>query len=180
MTDHSEMRAHFLQGRAGDQKAHHAFLSEAARLLRAYFRKRMPNSADAEDLVQDVLLALHARRDTYDLNYPLTAWMFAIAKHRHFDFLRRHRRRRETSWDGLECAAADPAFDACDARRDLASFMARLPEKQQTVLRLVKLEQRHVREVAAATHLTESDIKVSTHRALKSMQKWARQSALSA
>ena len=39
--------------------------------------------------MQETLVALHTRRDTYDPNYPLTAWMYAIARYRLIDFLRR-------------------------------------------------------------------------------------------
>ena len=90
MADEAHLRALLLQGLAGDDAAHRAFLTEAAGLLRAYFRNRLRGQAeDAEDLVQETLVALHTRRDTYDPNYPLTAWMYAIARYRLIDFTAR-------------------------------------------------------------------------------------------
>lgn len=175
MTDGNELRRQLLSGRAGDERAYHAFLTNVAQLLRRYFRKRLSSCADAEDLVQDVLLALHKHRDRYDERYPLTAWVHAIAKHRMCDDLRRRARRRETALEGLQLAANDPAFAAADAKRDLATLMSRLPAKQQTVVRLVKLEQWTVKEASCAARMSLSDVKVSTHRAVRAMQKFALQ-----
>lgn len=172
MADEAHLRALLLQGLAGDDAAHRAFLTEAAGLLRAYFRNRLRGQAeDAEDLVQETLVALHTRRDTYDPNYPLTAWMYAIARYRLIDFLRRAKHRITASLDGVDVGDIDPQFDASDAKRDVAVLLDKLPEKQRTAIRLVKLEDRSVKEAASQTGLSESDIKISIHRGLKTLMR---------
>jgi RNA polymerase sigma-70 factor (ECF subfamily) len=173
MADESALRALLLNGLAGDEAAHRSFLTEAAALLRSYFRNRLRGRAeDAEDLVQETLVALHTRRDSYDPAYPLTAWMYAIARYRLIDFLRRAKHRAHASLDdGLDIGGADPEYDASDARRDVTTLLAKLPEKQRIAIRLVKLEERSVREAAAATGLSESDIKISIHRGLKTLMR---------
>lgn len=170
MADEAHLRALLLQGLAGDEAAHRAFLTEAAALLRAYFRNRLRGSPeDAEDLVQETLVALHTRRDSYDPNYPLTAWLYAIARYRLIDHLRRAKHRAHASIDGLDFGEADPEYEASDARRDVSALLDKLPEKQKTAIRMVKLEEKSVREAAAATGLSESDIKISIHRGLKTL-----------
>jgi RNA polymerase sigma-70 factor, ECF subfamily len=172
MADEAHLRALLLQGLAGDEAAHRQFLTEAAGLLRAYFRNRLRGQAeDAEDLVQETLVALHTRRDSYDPSFPLTAWMYAIARYRLIDFLRRSKRRTHASLDGLDFGETDPQFDASDARRDVGALLEQLPEKQRTAIRLVKLEEKSVREAADATGLSESDIKISIHRGLKTLMR---------
>jgi RNA polymerase sigma-70 factor (ECF subfamily) len=172
MADEAHLRALLLKGLAGDEAAHRAFLGEAAALLRAYFRNRLRGRPeDAEDLVQETLVALHTRRDSYDPNYPLTAWLYAIARYRLIDFLRRAKRRTHASLDGIDVGEVDPDYDASDARRDIAVLLDKLPEKQRTAIRLVKLEERSVREAADATGLSESDIKISIHRGLKTLMR---------
>ena len=172
MADEAQLRASLLRGLAGDEAAHRAFLTEAAALLRAYFRNRLRGRAeDAEDLVQETLVALHMRRDTYDPGYPLTAWLYAIARYRLIDFLRRAKRRAHASLDGIDVGEIDPDYAASDARRDVAVLLDKLPEKQRTAIRLVKLEERSVREAADATGLSESDIKISIHRGLKTLMR---------
>jgi RNA polymerase sigma-70 factor (ECF subfamily) len=172
MADEAHLRALMLKGLAGDQAAHRAFLTEAAALLRAYFRNRLRGQAeDAEDLVQETLVALHTRRDSYDPNYPLTAWMYAIARYRLIDHLRRQRHRNHASLDGLDVADSDPEYEASDARRDVTVLLEKLPEKQRTAIRLVKLEEKSVREASSLTGLSESDIKISVHRGLKTLMR---------
>lgn len=172
MADEAHLKALFLKGLAGDAGAHRAFLTEAAGLLRAYFRNRLRGQAeDAEDLVQETLVALHTRRDSYDANYPLTAWMYAIARYRLIDFLRRSKRRTHADIDGLEIGEVDPQYEASDAKRDVSALLEKLPEKQRRAIQLVKLEEKSIREAADATGLTESDIKISIHRGLKTLMR---------
>lgn len=173
MADETQLRALFLAGIGGDTASHRAFLTEAAGLLRAFFRNRLRGAPDdAEDLVQETLVALHTRRDSYDPAFPLKAWMYAIARYRLIDFLRRKKRRGpHTSIDDIDIGAPDADYDASDAQRDVTTLLERLPSKQQTAIRLVKLEEKSVREAAALTGLTESDIKISIHRGLKTLMR---------
>lgn len=171
MADEAKLRGLMLRGLAGEEGAHRAFLTEAAALLRGFFRNRLRHAPeDAEDLVQETLLALHSRRDTYDPEQPLTAWMYAIARYRLIDHIRRVRRRGvHNSLDDLDMGDSDPEYEASDARRDVATLLEKLPQKQQAAIRLVKLEEKSVKEAAALTGFSESDIKISVHRGLKTL-----------
>ena len=51
-------------------------------------------SADVEDVVQDVLMTVHAVRHTYDPKRPFGPWLVAIAHGRIIDQLRRQTRRK--------------------------------------------------------------------------------------
>ncbi|MBN8606024.1 MAG: sigma-70 family RNA polymerase sigma factor [Caulobacterales bacterium] len=172
MADEAALRALLLKGLAGDEAAHRAFLTEAAALLRAFFRNRLRSRPeDAEDLVQETLVALHTRRDSYDPSYPLTAWMYAIARYRLIDFLRRAKKRDHASLDGIDIGEPDPDYEARDAKRDVTALLDQLPEKQRKAIQLVKLEEKSVRDAAAETGLSESDIKISIHRGLKALMR---------
>ena len=173
MADEAELRGWLLAGLKGDAASHRRFLMAAAGLLRAYFRNRLRQSPeDAEDLVQETLVALHTKRDTYDSAYPLTAWLYAIARYRLIDYLRRQRRRGpHQSIDEVELGEPDPDVEASDARRDVATLLEKLPAKQRDAIRLVKLEERSVKEAAEATGLSESDIKISIHRGMKTLMR---------
>jgi RNA polymerase sigma-70 factor (ECF subfamily) len=165
-----ELRDLLLAGLHGDAQAHRRFLTEAAPLLRAFFRNRLRGAAeDVEDLVQDTLIALHTRRGSYDPRYPLNAWMFAIARYRLIDFTRRRRFRMHEELDEGMTGETDSAFEASDARRDLFDLLNRLPPKQQQAIRLVKLEERPIKEAAALSGFSESDIKISVHRGIKTL-----------
>jgi hypothetical protein len=103
-------------------------------------------------------VALHTRRESYDAAYPLTAWLYAIARYRLIDFLRRAKHRTHASLDGVDVGEPDPDYEASDAKRDVATLLDKLPEKQRTAIRMVKLEEKSVKETAEATGLSESDI----------------------
>ena len=173
MADEAQLRAWLLQGLDGEEAAHRAFLSAAAGLLRGYFRNRLRSAPeDAEDLVQETLVALHTRRDSYDPAYPLTAWMYAIARYRLIDHLRRVKRRGpHASIDDVDPGEDDPQIDASDARRDVTALLAQLPAKQQQAIKLVKLEEKSVREAADISGFSESDIKISIHRGMKTLMR---------
>jgi RNA polymerase sigma-70 factor (ECF subfamily) len=159
-----------LGGLAGDGRAYRTLLSELSGYLRGYFGKRLGSSpADVEDLVQETLLAVHTRRDTYDPGQPFTAWAYGVARYKLIDKLR-GRVRREGLHDELSDELfVEPETDAADARRDLMALLGSLPEGQRAPIILTKLEGFSVEEAAARTGQSVSSIKVSVHRGLKKL-----------
>ena len=178
--DEKRLKGLLLAGLDGDANAHHAFLSEASKLLRSFFRARLRGAPeDAEDLVQETLVALHAKRDTYDPSYPLTAWMYAIARYRLIDHLRRIKRRGpHENIDDHELGDADAEYAASDAKRDIAVLLEKLPEKQRRAITLVKIEEKSVKEASEITGFSESDIKISVHRGVHALMRLMREETL--
>lgn len=168
-----ELRALMLAGVAGDAIAHKAFLAAVARHLRAFYRSRMRAAPeDAEDLVQETLIAIHTRRDAYDPAFPVTAWIYAIARYRLIDHWRRNKRRAaHIPIDDAPALFTEAGDEAVDAKRDVMRLLESLPPKQREAIRLVKLEGVSVRDAAARTGLSESDVKVSAHRGLKTLMR---------
>jgi RNA polymerase sigma-70 factor (ECF subfamily) len=169
----AELKRLMLAGMAGDAAAHRALLAAVARHLRAYYRARMrANPDDAEDLVQETLIAIHTRRDSFDPAYPVTAWIYAIARYRMIDHWRRNKRRGEqVPIDDAPELFTEAGDVAADAKRDVARLLERLPAKQREAIRLVKLEGVSVKDAAARTGLSESDVKISAHRGLKTLMR---------
>lgn len=166
------LRDLMVRGLAGDRIAYQGFLQELSAHLRAFFRRRLVRLPDEiEDLVQEVLLAVHNQRHTYDPDQPLTAWIHAIARYKLVDMLRR-RAGREALNDPLDdeaelLSASDT--EAMDARRDVAKLLGQLPDRQRLPIFYVKLEGLSVTEAAHATGMSESAIKVGVHRGLKAL-----------
>src|ERR1700720_1193573 len=106
-SDEPELRGLMLAGLNGNAAAPKALLTRLSGNLRAHFKTHLAQigkgPADAEDLVQETLIALHTRRHTYDRSKPLTPWVYAIARYRLVDFLRRTR-----------TSMADVAIDEAD------------------------------------------------------------------
>lgn len=166
------LRGLLVRGLAGDTPAYHAFLKELSAHLRAFLRGRLSRLPDeVEDLVQETLLAVHNQRHTYDAGQPLTAWIHAIARYKLIDMLRRRAGRdalNDPLDDDLEVFAASDT-EADDARRDLATLLERLPDRQRLPIIHMKLEGRSVVEAARMTGMSESAVKVGVHRGLKAL-----------
>lgn len=178
----TELRLHalFLEGNDGDARAYRAFLQATATHLRAFLRRRLQRWPDeVEDLVQESLLAIHNQRLSYDPGVPLTAWIYAIARYKLIDWLRRHARREglHEPLDDEHALFSSADQDAGEARRDLAGLLDALPEKQREAIVLTKLNGLSVREAASALQMTEAAVKVSVHRGLKTLAATLRGSA---
>lgn len=178
-TNEDRLHKLMVRGLGGDNAAYHAFLKDLSAHLRAFFRRRLARLPDdVEDLVQETLLAVHNQRHTYEADQPLTAWVHAIARYKMVDLLRR-RAGREALTDPLD-DEADTLLscdtEADDARRDVATLLAELPDKQRLPIQHVKLEGLSVMETARMTGMSESAVKVGVHRGLKALAAMIRDS----
>jgi RNA polymerase sigma-70 factor (ECF subfamily) len=166
------LKASFVTGRAGNASEYRSFLGELTHHLRGYLRKRIPQlHDDVEDLVQEILLAVHNARHTYRPDEPLTAWVHAIARYKLMDFFRT-RARLESLHEPLDernNIFAESDNEPADARRDIGKLLGHLPDKQRLSILHVKLQGLSVTEAAQLTGLSESAVKVSIHRGLKAL-----------
>ncbi|HET6472749.1 MAG TPA: sigma-70 family RNA polymerase sigma factor [Pseudomonadales bacterium] len=153
----------------GDAAAYKTFLTEASGHVRGYLKRRLQRTADIEDLVQEVLLAVHNKRHTYDTARPVTSWLFAIAQYKLIDHLRRNRHDAQTGALDDDYAANEPDADALAADRDLERLLDTLPERQRLPIRHVKIEGLSVAETSRLTGISESAVKVGIHRGLKAL-----------
>ncbi|MFZ9394442.1 MAG: sigma-70 family RNA polymerase sigma factor [Erythrobacter sp.] len=149
----------------GDRSAYRVLLAETGMWLERYFRRRVPPH-ELDDLVQDVLMALHAKRASYDPARPFLPWLAAIARYRWVDHLRKvYRHEAELLEDGD--ASVESEEEVVEARVSLERLFVHLPERQTKVIELVKIEGRSIEEAAAITGQSESLVKVNIHRGLK-------------
>lgn len=159
----------------GDGGAYHRLLTAVTPHLRGRAKRHFREPNDAEDAVQDVLLALHAARHTYDPSRPFGPWLRAITERRLMDRLRRQyrRRARETPLPEDHETFADDTANLPDSEPDhrrLAAAVARLPAGQREAIRLLKLEELSLNEAANLSGMTPAALKVATHRALKRLR----------
>ena len=164
------------RAQTGERDAYRRLLEEIAPYLRALAARRHRDAGDVEDAVQDILLTLHAIRHTYDPTRPFGPWLVAIANHRLIDRLRRQGRLRSRETALLpehETFASDQAnlSEKRLERRDLEEAVEKLPPGQRQAIRLLKFEERSLKEAAAMSGTTVASLKVATHRAIKGLRK---------
>ena len=155
----------------GDSQAYSNFLVSLTPYLRGFFRKRMQALPDlVEDLTQEVLLAIHVKRHTYDVSLPLSAWIHAIAKYKYVDLLRSqtYLNRHESIEEDSEVFATSDEV-ARNSHRDLDKLLESLPKSSRVAIQLTKLAGYSVKEASGITGMSESAIKIGVHRGLKKL-----------
>jgi RNA polymerase sigma-70 factor, ECF subfamily len=159
------------RAQAGDRQAYEALLFEVAALLRSFVRARIRQQDAVQDIVQETLLSIHADRHTYDPARPFGPWLYAIARHRLLDFVRKQERRtrREAQAGAMYAHALAPApLLAADF---LHRALALLSKTQRETIELLKFDGWSVAEVAQRTGLSESAVKVTAHRGYKNLRR---------
>ena len=168
-TDEQQLREWMVGGLKGDAAAHACLLRALVPLLRAYYRRRCGPQADyIEDLVLEVLIAVHSRRATYDPVRPFGGWLFAIARYKMIDHYRRQG--RTVPMDDMDMIADEADFEAASiARIDTDRLLDMLPPKQAGAIRATHIDGLSVAEAADRAGIGQSDIKVSVHRGIKAL-----------
>ena len=166
----ARLRALMLAGLAGDAAAHRALLAELGRLLRRYYARRLGfGTPEAEDLVQETLIAVHTRRATYDPQQPFTAWAYAIARYKMIDHLRRAKVRPSSPLEEADELFTDGGAEDLVVKRDLDKVLAEVSARTSALIRDVKVEGLSTREAAEKHGLSETAVKVAVHRGLKAL-----------
>lgn len=164
-------------GNAGDAGAYRTLLQLLAGRLRITVRRALSNmgrgTQDAEDIVQETLLAIHLKRHTWDERQPLEPWVRAIARYKMIDALRRRGFAEHRPIDEFVDVLAAPEADEATglATRDL---LAALPERDRQIVQSMSIEGRSAKEAGAPLGMTEGAVRVALHRALKSLAAAAR------
>jgi RNA polymerase sigma-70 factor, ECF subfamily len=164
----AELKSLMVAGLAGDKAAYRVLLTALGEVLRRYYSRRVGRD-DAEDLVQDALIAIHTRRATYDAGQPFTPWVYAIARYKLLDQLRRKRVRAAISLDDAGDLFAEDESEAALARRDLDVLLGSLPTATQALIRQVKIEGLSMQEAADRAGRSEIAVRVGIHRGLKTI-----------
>jgi RNA polymerase sigma factor (sigma-70 family) len=121
--------------------------------LRDFIRRRVPDAADVDDVLQDVFSRLvEANRLLMPIEH-VTGWLFTVARNRITDLFRTTRDEDDELEDLL--APDDTAPDALFAQRalvdELEAAIAELPEEQRAVFVAHELEGRSFKSIAAET-----------------------------
>jgi len=144
--------------------------------LLSYVRGRVATVDDAEDILQDVFLRIHANLDRLKDSQRVAAWIYQIARNAITDYHRSRARRAGAAGlagEGDEAAVAaygdDAASDACRRAIDelghcLRPFLARLPEHYRQAVTLTELKGMRQTEAARELGLSVSGMKARVQR----------------
>jgi RNA polymerase sigma-70 factor (ECF subfamily) len=158
---------------SGDSAAYHRLLKAVTPVLRAAARRGLARAGQpvdqSEDIVQDILLAVHLKRHTWDADAPFAPWLFAIARNKLIDSLRRRGRRVFVNIDDFaETIASEPTADIVPAS-EVAAQLQSLPARQRDVLQSIAVDSASIKDTATKFAMSEGAVRVALHRGLASL-----------
>src|SRR5260370_21652403 len=158
---------------SGDSAAYHRLLKAVTPVLRAAARRGLARAGQpvhqSEDIVQDILLAVHLKRHTWDANAPFAPWLFAIARNKLIDALRRRGRRIFVNIDDFAETLPGEAMAEAASAGEIAAQLQSLPARQRDVLQAIAVDSASIKDTAAKFAMSEGAVRVALHRGLASL-----------
>jgi RNA polymerase sigma-70 factor (ECF subfamily) len=102
-------------------------------------------------------------------NAPFAPWLFAIARNKLIDALRRRGRRVFVNIDDFaETIPSEPVAESAPAS-EIAARLQSLPARQRDVLQSIAVDSASIKDTAAKFAMTEGAVRVALHRGLASL-----------
>jgi len=155
----------------GDGAAYRRLLLAVTPVLRGVVRARGAalGPEGCEDVVQEVLLAIHLKRQTWREDAPLRPWLYAIARHKVADAFRARGRRIDLPIEDFADALPAPLGPDPTVAGDMEKMLGQLEPRAADILRGFGQRGETVAETASRLRMTEGAVRVALHRALKSL-----------
>ena len=157
---------------AGDAAAYERFLRIVLPALRSFAQGAVARTGpyvEAEDVVQETLIAIHLKRHTWIESEPIGPWLRAITRHKLIDALRRRGRHVRIPVEEVEDVLPAPEAATDYSRHDLERHLHRLPALQRGVIHAIALEGRSIRQTAELLQISEGAVRVALHRGVAAL-----------
>ena len=136
------------------------------------------NNAEAEDIVQETLIKVWKKQDSWNEIESIEAFCYAICRNLALDRIKRADKFSE-SLDETQYMAVDTSYSSnpevmvqmSDRVKLVKHLIDHLPEKQKSVIQLRDFEGRSYKEIANVMQMTEEQVKVTLFRARQTIKK---------
>jgi RNA polymerase sigma-70 factor (ECF subfamily) len=167
--------------RLGDEAAFEALFRTYYQPLYAFALRYVAAHGEAEEIAQDVLSAVWAARDTWEIRESVRAYLFAAVRHRSLNVLRRRRVHDSVvalhgpepvtvPGMGRPAPTPDAALDQTEAVAALRAAIAALPRRRREVLALRWDEGMSHAEIACVMGITVRGVEQLHARALRALR----------
>jgi len=165
---------------AGGHREHlETLVRRCASPLLTYIDRMIGDRDRAEDLFQDVFLAVWEKRRTYRFPRTFRAWLFTIATNRCREVFRRARPQLAVAHQELDAEVAAVATRtpvelavATETASLVAAAVAQLPDQQRTVLVLRNWNGLSYAEIAEIVGRGEATVRSHMHHALAAVRRY--------
>ncbi|MBU1105994.1 MAG: RNA polymerase sigma factor [Candidatus Riflebacteria bacterium] len=157
----------------GDAKAAAMLFEQLRRPLFAYFYRLSGDRCVAEDLLQETLLTIHSRIETYNHDFEFMPWTWTIARNKFFEFKRSQNRvvrlipQLEKRAQPTQCFS-----NATDTEADLRNCLDTLSETTKEAFMLKHLQGMTFNEIADLQQIPLATAKSRVLFALKKIREY--------
>jgi len=138
-----------------------------------YATRMLGERSDAEDAAQESFLRAHRALSSYDARLPFRTWLFAILINRCRTAMAQRARRQQRfilDHDALQSAPTEGEQQAAELRDEIEWAVAQLPVEQREAFLLRHVEELSYDEMATATGLGVSALKMRVKRACERLK----------
>ncbi len=154
---------------AGDGAAFGRFLTAVTPTLRAIIRARgaaLPPDQH-EDILQEVLLAIHLKRQTWRAGTPVRPWLYAVTRYKVVDAFRRRGTALHLPIADFEDILPDDPAPAPLSARDAETMLGQIDARSAALVRAVAIDGQTAESAGRGLGLTAGAARVALHRAMK-------------
>ena len=145
-------------------------------------RRYSRRESEVEDIVQEIWLKSFQKLASFRGDAPFEHWLMRLTVHTCYDFLRGHKRNRETTFtemtdleedwlDRFVTRPEDAVESATAARQLVERVLEQLSPAARLVITLLEIEERSIKEIAQLTGWSLPLVKVRAFRARAEMKK---------
>lgn len=158
-------KQHAKNAQTGDGTAYTKLLEGLNSFLKNYLRKRIFNQNEIDEVIQEILLAVHKSLHTYDTEKSFMGWFLAICEYKVIDYIRNLKKHPSS----FELDSISHFFSTSntnsDLKLDIEKAINSLSPKEKNIITLIKINGLSINEVADQLKLSEANVKVIAHRA---------------
>ncbi len=158
---------------AGDGAAYYRLLTRIAPVLRVTVEGGLERAGRPTDpcvmIVQEILLAVHLKRHTWDASVPFCSWLFAITRNKLLDVMRRTGEPCRIDIDCLRDPSPEEPPSESRKTTEVDEHIQSLPQRQRIVLQAIVSGHVSLKETAANLMTTENAVRVALHRGLSNL-----------
>ena len=130
-----------LIGKNQDKLAFNSIFRYFAPRLKSFLVKAGSTDSQAEEVIQEVMIAIWTKSSTYDSSKSsVSTWIYTIARNKRIDKIRKEKRHYLSESDeGLEIpvdSTQEKEIFSAQVSNSLQKYMSKLPEEQSKLLKL--------------------------------------------
>lgn len=137
--------------------------------LLGFIKKRINNTADAEDILQEVFIKIHVHLATLTSKDNLSSWIYRIARNTIIDFYRKQKKQATVELLELNLTE-EPTEKRLGCTQCLMPLIETLPQKYQEAIVAIELEGLSQKAYAQQLGISYSGAKSRVQRAKIKLQ----------